>query len=92
MTTENTNYEYQTITVANASASVTSDAFEALGWELCDIAGEKANTMKKLSFRRPAQAAAPAPVKTLQHEFDGFGFSQRFQHLALTMNRRGCAA
>ena len=92
MTTENTTYEYETVTVANASASVTSDAFEALGWELVGIKGEKANTMKKLSFRRAQQAAEPAQVRTLQHEFDGFGFSKHFQHLALTMNRKGYAA
>lgn len=92
MTTENTTYEYKTVTIASTDASLTSDAFETLGWELTAVEDEAASTMKKLSFRRAQQAAAPAQVKTLRHEFDGFGFSKHFQHLALTMNRKGCAA
>lgn len=67
-----TSYEYKTITVSRSDASTTKDAFELMGWEPVD-ANETGSTTVTLNFRREQKQENRGRVISMkQHNRDAF--------------------
>ena len=80
-----TSYEYKTITVSRSDASTTKDAFELMGWESVD-ANEAGSTTVTLNFRREQKQENRGRVISMkQHNRDAFS-------VAATAARRTLAA
>lgn len=80
-----TTYEYKTITVSRSDESTTKDAFELMGWEPVEVKNAD-KAMVALSFRREQKQVNRGRIINMkQHNRDAFS-------VAATAARRTLAA